>query len=50
MLSMKSKIKLLTKLANLLADMRITSDESNDDDLDYYANELEEIILEEGEI
>ena len=50
MLSMKSKISILTKLANLLADMRITSDENNDDDLDYYANELEEIILEEGEI
>lgn len=47
MLSMKSKIKLLTKLANLLADMRITSDENNNDDLDYYANELEGIILEE---
>jgi hypothetical protein len=30
--------------------MRITSDENNDDDLDYYANELEEIILEEEEI
>jgi hypothetical protein len=28
--------------------MRITSDENNNDDLDYYANELEEIILEEG--
>jgi len=30
--------------------MRITSDENNDDDLDYYANELEEIILEKEEI
>ena len=45
---MKSKISILTKLSNLLADMRITSDENNNDDLDYYANELEEIILEEG--
>ena len=50
MSSMKSKIKLLTKLANLLADMRITSDENNNDDLDYYANELEKIILEEEEV
>ena len=47
MLLMKSKISILTKLANLLADMRITSDENDDDDLDYYANELEEIILED---
>lgn len=47
MLSMKSKISILTKLANLLTDMRITSDENDDDDLDYYANELEEIILED---
>lgn len=47
MLSMKSKISILTKLGNLLADMRIASDENNDDDLDYYANELERIILED---
>lgn len=47
MLSMKSKISILTKLANLLADMRIASDENDDDDLDYYANELERIILED---
>ena len=45
---MKSKLSILTKLANLLADMRLTSEETNDDDLDYYADELEEIILEEG--
>ena len=41
MLSMKSKLDILTKLNNLLVDMRITSDENNNDDLDYYANELE---------
>lgn len=48
MLSMKSRLDILTKLANLVADMRLTSEETNDDDLDYYADELEEIILEEG--
>ena len=47
MLLMKSKISILTKLANLLADMRIASDEYNDDELEYYANELEKIILED---
>ena len=47
MLSMKSKVDTLKKLANLLADMRITSDENNDDDLNYYADELERIILED---
>lgn len=48
MLSMKSKLDILTKLDNLLADMRIASDEYNDDELEYYANELENIILEES--
>ena len=48
MLSMKSKLDILTKLDNLLVDMRLTSEETNDDDLEYYANELEQIILEEG--
>ena len=47
MLSMKSKISILTKLDNLLADMRITSDENDNDDLNYYADELERIILED---
>lgn len=46
MSSMKSKLDILTKLNNLLVDMRLTSEETNDDDLDYYANELERIILE----
>ena len=44
---MKSKVDTLKKLDNLLADMRIASDEYNDDELDYYANELERIILED---
>lgn len=48
MLSMKSKLDILTKLDNLLADMRIASDEYDDDELEYYANELENIILEES--
>lgn len=48
MLSMKSKISILAKLDNLLADMRIASDEYDDDELEYYANELENIILEES--
>jgi hypothetical protein len=48
MLSMKSKLDILTKLDNLLVDMRLTSEETNDDDLDYYANELEQIIIESG--
>jgi hypothetical protein len=28
--------------------MRLTSEETNNDDLDYYANELEQIIIETG--
>lgn len=48
MLSMKSKLDILTKLANLIADMRLTSEETKDDDLDYYANELEQIIIDTG--
>lgn len=44
---MKSRLSILTKLANLIADMRLTSEETNDDDLEYYADELEEIMLEE---
>ena len=48
MLSMKSKLDILTKLNNLLVDMRLTSEETNDDDLDYYANELEQIIIDTG--
>jgi len=48
MLSMKSKLDTLEKLNNLLVDMRLTSEETNDDDLDYYANELEQIIIEAG--
>ena len=48
MLSMKSKLDILTKLDNLLADMRIASDEYDDDELEYYADELENIILEES--
>lgn len=48
MLSMKSRLDILTKLDNLLADMRIASDEYDDDELEYYANELENIILEES--
>lgn len=47
MLSMKSRLDISTKLANLIADMRLTSEETNDEDLDYYANELEEIMLGE---
>ena len=45
---MKSKLDILTKLTNLLIDMRLTSEETNDDDLDYYANELEQIIIDTG--
>ena len=48
MLSMKSKLDILTKLNDLLVDMRLTSEETNDDDLEYYANELEQIIIETG--
>ena len=44
---MKSKLDILKKLSNLLADMRITSDENDNDDLNYYADELERIILED---
>ena len=44
---MKSRLSILTKLANLIADMRLTSEETKDDDLEYYADELEEIMLEE---
>jgi hypothetical protein len=45
---MKSKLDILTKLDNLLADMKIASDEYDDDELEYYANELESIILGES--
>lgn len=45
---MKSKLDILEKLDNLLVDMRLTSEETNNDDLDYYANELEQIIIETG--